>query len=326
MGNAEEEARREAVARVLAGEPPGKVAADLGRTDQWVRKWVARYDPSHEEWAEERSHAPRTQARRTPEDIERVVLEIRARLMANPWAQVGATAIAWEMEKLKLEPPETWTIDRILKRAGVPKRRARHRYVPKGTPYPQAPRARPPQRRPRDRPRRSTSPDRRHPLLRAQRSRPRPPASSHRDPERQRGVGGGRWPHPAVAPARCPQACQVRQRPHLPGTRAQLAVPVWICLEAGVRSTSSRSQSHGAIRSSSTSTMSSTSASFAPRDSRISHTSDAEHEPSSASTTPIIATRSSREPPLTSTRSGWVSKRVCSTLVSSPRPRCLTGD
>lgn len=139
MGNAEEEARREAVARVLAGEPPGKVAADLGRTDRWVRKWVARYDPSDEEWAEERSRAPRTQGRRTPEDTERVVLEIRARLMADPWAQVGATAIAWEMEKLKLEPPETWTIDRILKRAGVPKRRARHRYVPKGTPYPQAP-------------------------------------------------------------------------------------------------------------------------------------------------------------------------------------------
>jgi len=59
--------------------------------------------------------------------------------MADPWAQVGATAIAWEMEKLGVDPPETWTIDRILKRAGVPKRRARRRYVPKGTPYPPAP-------------------------------------------------------------------------------------------------------------------------------------------------------------------------------------------
>ena len=29
-----------------------------------------------------------------------------------------------------------WTIDRILRRAGVAKRRARGRYVPKGTPYP----------------------------------------------------------------------------------------------------------------------------------------------------------------------------------------------
>jgi len=139
VGNAEEEERREAVARVLAGEPQAKVAADLGRTDRWVRKWVARYDPGNESWAQERSRAPKNQARRTPQDTERIVLEIRARLMADPWAQVGATAIAWEMEKLGVDPPETWTIDRILKRAGVPKRRARRRYVPKGTPYPPAP-------------------------------------------------------------------------------------------------------------------------------------------------------------------------------------------
>jgi putative transposase len=138
VGNGEEKARQEAVARVLAGEAPAKVAADLGRTDRWVRKWVARYDPGDENWAQERSRAPKTQARRIPEDTERIVLEIRARLMADPWAQVGATAIAWEMEKLRLDPPEIWTIDRILRRAGVPKRRARRRYVPKGTPYPQA--------------------------------------------------------------------------------------------------------------------------------------------------------------------------------------------
>lgn len=37
MGNAEEQARRKAVLRVLAGEPPSKVAADLGRSDRWVR-------------------------------------------------------------------------------------------------------------------------------------------------------------------------------------------------------------------------------------------------------------------------------------------------
>ncbi len=68
-----------------------------------------------------------------------MVLGIRARLMADPWAQVGAVAIAWELEKLGTTPPEIWTIDRILRRAGVPKRRARRRYVPKGTPYPAGP-------------------------------------------------------------------------------------------------------------------------------------------------------------------------------------------
>ena len=46
MGTTEEKVRRETVMRVLAGEPPGKVAANMGRSDRWVRKWVARYDPA----------------------------------------------------------------------------------------------------------------------------------------------------------------------------------------------------------------------------------------------------------------------------------------
>ncbi|MFA5788082.1 MAG: hypothetical protein WDA71_14055 [Actinomycetota bacterium] len=137
MGGAEEDARREAVMRVLTGEPPGKVACDLGRSDRWVRKWVGRYEPADEAWASERSRAPALQVRKTPAEIERLVLEIRERAMANPWAQVGAVAIAWEMDKLGVGPPEVWTIDRILARAGVAKRRAQSRYVPKGTPYPQ---------------------------------------------------------------------------------------------------------------------------------------------------------------------------------------------
>lgn len=50
-------------------------------------------------------------------------------------------AIAWELEKLGVVPPTIRTIERILARAGVPKRRARvrDRYVPKGTPYPSGP-------------------------------------------------------------------------------------------------------------------------------------------------------------------------------------------
>ncbi len=132
-------ARHEAVSRVLRGEPVAKVAAELGRTDRWVRKWVARYDPADPDWAKDRSRAPRVQARRTPAGTERLIVTIRERLMAEPWAQVGAVAIAWELEKLGVPPPEVWTIDRILRRGGAPKRRTRSRYVPKGTPYPAGP-------------------------------------------------------------------------------------------------------------------------------------------------------------------------------------------
>lgn len=137
MANAEEAARLEAVMRVLAGEPAAKVAADLGRTDRWVRKWVARYDPADEGWAKGLSRAPNTVANRTPAEIERLVLKIRAQLADNPWAQVGSVAIAWEMTKLGLDPPESRTVERILARANVAKRRSRpDKYVPKGTPYP----------------------------------------------------------------------------------------------------------------------------------------------------------------------------------------------
>ncbi|MGH2357465.1 MAG: helix-turn-helix domain-containing protein, partial [Candidatus Limnocylindria bacterium] len=137
MAGDEEAARREAVARVLRGEPVGKVAADLGRTERWLRKWLGRYDPAEEGWAEDRSRAPNTVANRTPAETERMVVEIRRRLMANPWAQVGSGAIAWEMTKLGREPPPASTMERIIARAEVPKRRSRpDKYVPKGTPYP----------------------------------------------------------------------------------------------------------------------------------------------------------------------------------------------
>jgi len=139
MPRDEIEARREAVAMVLSGEPAAKVAADLGRSDRWVRKWVARYDPADEDWALERSRAPHTTPTQTPSGTERLILKIRERLMDDPWAQVGPVAIAWELHKLGIPPPEIWTINRILKRAGVRKRRAARAYVPKGTPYPAGP-------------------------------------------------------------------------------------------------------------------------------------------------------------------------------------------
>jgi hypothetical protein len=65
------------------------------------------------------------------------VLAVRERLAANPWAQVGAEAIAWELKKLGVEPPPRRTLERILARAGATtSRRGRGRRQPKGVPYP----------------------------------------------------------------------------------------------------------------------------------------------------------------------------------------------
>lgn len=138
--DAEERARRDAVRRVLADEPVADVARALGRTERWVFKWLSRYDPTTEDWATARSRAPHMSPSRTKPKLEALVLRVRARLQANPWAQIGAAAIAWELEKLRLRQlPELRTIERILERAEVPRRERRVRYAAKGTPYPATP-------------------------------------------------------------------------------------------------------------------------------------------------------------------------------------------
>ena len=136
MEDPEIAARREAARRRLAGESPRAIARDLGRTRQWVAKWAARYDPHDRSWAEGRSRAPKRVARRTDVEVEAPVLEVRKRLEENPWAQVGAPAIAWELEKLGVVVPPVRTIERIIARAGATKRQRPGRRASKGIPYP----------------------------------------------------------------------------------------------------------------------------------------------------------------------------------------------
>jgi hypothetical protein len=136
MERLEVELRREAARRRLAGESPRAIGRDLGRTRRWVAKWAARYDPHDPCWAEGRARAPKRVASRTEAGVEAVVLEIRSRLEENPWAQVGAPAIAWELEKLGAAVPPERTIEAILKRAGATRREGARRRASKGIPYP----------------------------------------------------------------------------------------------------------------------------------------------------------------------------------------------
>src|SRR3954465_12372378 len=136
MGDGGGGLRGEAVRRRLAGESPEVIARELGRTRQWVAKWAARYDPHDPVWAHGRSRAPKRVAQRPRAEVETRVLEVRAKLEANPWAQVGAPAVAWELEKLGAVVPPLRTIERIPGRAGAPGRPRPGRRASKGIPYP----------------------------------------------------------------------------------------------------------------------------------------------------------------------------------------------
>lgn len=136
----EEDLRKEAVRRRRGGESTEEIAAALGRTDRWVRKWVARAETeaSDEAWAQGRSRAPHHSPTRTPEELRRLIVDARMRLESNPRAQYGALAVAWELRRVGVDPiPNRWMIEREIARAGLAKPRRRPaNYESKGVPYP----------------------------------------------------------------------------------------------------------------------------------------------------------------------------------------------
>ncbi len=137
MSEKEEDLRKQAVRRRLAGESAAVIASSLGRSERWVQKWMGRHDPTDPGWARGAKRGPKRPPNRTAESVEAQVLSVRARLAAHPWAQVGAPAIAWELDKLGAQAPPSRTTERILERSGVSDRRRGRRRAPKGIPYPE---------------------------------------------------------------------------------------------------------------------------------------------------------------------------------------------
>ena len=136
----EQELRREAVRRRLAGESPAEIADGLGRSARWVRKWVARHREigDQDSWAQSQSTAPKYSPTRRPAEIEAQIVAARERLVANPKAQYGALAIGWELRRVGIdEIPPSRTIERVLHRTGVTQPRRRQvGYMSKHVPYP----------------------------------------------------------------------------------------------------------------------------------------------------------------------------------------------
>ena len=130
----EETLRKEGVARFLKGERASLICQALGRSRPWLYKWLRRYRSGDSEWDQSRSRIPRRIAVKTSLEIEQVVSSVRTRLVTTKYAQRGAVAIRWELERLGIQPvPEIWTINRILKRNGL---LAKPDYEPRGKLYP----------------------------------------------------------------------------------------------------------------------------------------------------------------------------------------------
>ena len=130
----ESEIRKQAISRYENGESPKQIYQSLGKSKKWFFKWLKRYKLGEDNWSEELSRRPHHSKEKIDETMEQAIIDTRKKLETTLYAQIGALNIKWHLEKQGLAPPPISTINKVLKRNSLVKKR--HRYEPKGTNYP----------------------------------------------------------------------------------------------------------------------------------------------------------------------------------------------
>ena len=126
--------RQRAVARYLRGESATAICQSVGRSREWLYKWVRRQQAGGPAWADEHSRRPPPSPRQVASALESTIVTTRHSLQQRQLF-CGAQAIAWELRELGATPPSVRTISRVLERHGLVTRR-RGPYVPTGVAYP----------------------------------------------------------------------------------------------------------------------------------------------------------------------------------------------
>jgi transposase len=97
----EEELRKTAIQRhILGGESPKAIYTSLNRSKKWFFKWLKRYQTGAADWYKEHSRAPLARPTETGRKEKEHIVKTRQRLDAEPYAQIGVSAIKWELKKL----------------------------------------------------------------------------------------------------------------------------------------------------------------------------------------------------------------------------------
>jgi len=115
----EEIIRKQAVELHLKNIQINDIADTLGKTRQWVHKWLRRYKTGSDVWYQSLSNAPKNPISRIPEDIEKTIVSIRETLKGQKYAQKGALNILYEFKRLNIIPPSMSTINRVIQRNGL---------------------------------------------------------------------------------------------------------------------------------------------------------------------------------------------------------------
>jgi len=122
----EQQLRQIAISRYLKGEKPISIYTALKRSKNWFFKWLKRYQSGEPDWFKDKSRAPLTRPTQISEIEKQRIISVRKCLDSEPFAQIGASAIKWELSKSGHSFPSDRTINRVLKREGLIKKNSVH--------------------------------------------------------------------------------------------------------------------------------------------------------------------------------------------------------
>ena len=122
----EQKLRKTAIKRYLKGETPKSIYTDLTRSKNWFFKWLNRYKSGESDWYKDRSKAPIRHPTETSKIEKQRIISVRKHLEAQKFAQIGPSAIKWELSKSGHRLPSDSTITRVLKSEGLIKKNFIH--------------------------------------------------------------------------------------------------------------------------------------------------------------------------------------------------------
>jgi hypothetical protein len=119
----EEDIRRKAIERYLGGESPKSIYEDLKRTKQWFFKWLKSFKSGDPHWYKSKSRAPLHRPFQIDGTRRKQIVSVREHLELERFAQIGISAIKWELKKAGIEFPSDRTISRVLSSEGLVKKK-----------------------------------------------------------------------------------------------------------------------------------------------------------------------------------------------------------
>ena len=116
MKHAQEQRRKQAIARYRAGEKIDVICRDLHCSKSWLYQWKARYQAADLAWAKSLSTQPRHKPSQLPQRMQQRVVALR-RTSTPSGTPASAEAIQQELKQQGIKPiPSRRTIYRMLQR------------------------------------------------------------------------------------------------------------------------------------------------------------------------------------------------------------------